>query len=774
MNHRVPLLAALLLSPLVEAEAQCADGSPPPCRTQTTVSAVRRADPPLDGKTWIVVPFDNLNNNQDIDWLRTGSVNLLYLGMSRWTDIRVIDDERVADYMRDVPGADAARSLSLNMAMAVAKRAGAGQVVMGDVLKLGNRTTINAKVFDVKTGQRVRSVREETNFPDSIMSVFGRLAQKVLAVPAPPGVNSGAQVTNSIAAYQEYARGMAALNRFDLSVGEAHLKRALQLDSAFALAHAKLSVLLGWVAPGSLAGRQHAEAAGRLSASLPPREQALVKASVAFAKQDFVAACDGFRALVVKDSTDTDAWYGLGDCLYHDQALLPTDGDSLKPVWRASRNESLRAFQRVLALDPTYHLAYQHIVEMYNLQIIGNNAWCTGGRCTQLIAVVRPSGDSLLFAPLMLPRDTALYRQHLEENVRTNGRRRMLATGRAIAEGWVAANPAEGRARFMYATTLAALGQIVAADSILRRAVLLDTGLAAVNARMLRMELALKRWDAAASHILFDSLRSQWSVIVRTPAGAITTGGVATLLGPVFGRPALFDSLIEASLRQARVPQNRLRLSMRSVRVMMGATSSDSLAAAIAEVYAEIRGPAGTAVATRSLAPALAFSLREASATWPQFDTTVTDVRAAPLLAVQRNDTAALRRAARTLDSLSTVYMASLAPDTGAALIAAEAYLVLRDSTKALQMTRRWLDSVYTYTTLIVGQSGGTAVHQQITRIAVLRADLAAALGARDEARLWYDRLLALMTHPDPDVAPLVERVRRSRAALGSAGGRDD
>lgn len=26
-----------------------------------------------------------------------------YLDMSRWQDIRVIDDERVADYMRDLP-----------------------------------------------------------------------------------------------------------------------------------------------------------------------------------------------------------------------------------------------------------------------------------------------------------------------------------------------------------------------------------------------------------------------------------------------------------------------------------------------------------------------------------------------------------------------------------------------------------------------------------------------------------------------------------------------
>src|SRR5258705_11326336 len=110
---------------------------PPPCRSaNVAAAATRRPDPKLDEHTWIVVPFDNLNGSAEADWLRSGSVNLLYLGMSRWTDIRVIDDERVADYMREVGAADA-KQLSLGVGLAVAKRAGAGRLVMGDILKLG-------------------------------------------------------------------------------------------------------------------------------------------------------------------------------------------------------------------------------------------------------------------------------------------------------------------------------------------------------------------------------------------------------------------------------------------------------------------------------------------------------------------------------------------------------------------------------------------------------------------------------------------------------------
>lgn len=51
------------------------------------------------------MPFENVTRAPDMDWLEDASVNLLYLDMSKWRDIKVIDDERVADLIRDVPEA---------------------------------------------------------------------------------------------------------------------------------------------------------------------------------------------------------------------------------------------------------------------------------------------------------------------------------------------------------------------------------------------------------------------------------------------------------------------------------------------------------------------------------------------------------------------------------------------------------------------------------------------------------------------------------------------
>lgn len=747
--------------------AQCPDGSPPPCRGAIVASAAtpRRVNPPLDDRTWIVVPFDNLNSSQEIDWLRGASVNLLYLGLSRWSDIRVIDDERVADYMREVPGAAESKALSLNTAISVAKRAGAGKLVMGDILKLGARTTVSAKIFDVRSGQRIRTVREETSIPDSLMPMFGKLSQKVLNIAPPPGSSAGVVGTSSMTAYQEYAQGMQALNRFELESAQKHFSRALEIDSTFALAHSKLAVLIGWVSPGQPAIRMHAEAAARLAGPLPPREKALIEASVAFAHQEYVKACEGFRGLIRRDSTDTDAWYGLGDCLYHDLALEPVSGDSTRVRWRADRNASVRAFRQTLALDPTYHLAYQHIVDAYLQQAL-NNRYCVAQNCTTYASIVRPSGDSLLTVPVQLPRDTALYRQQMEDLLRRNLRRVAIDSALRVTEMWLAANPSEQRAMMMQAATYLSLGRVAEAAQLVQRAAVTDTTNAGANSYLAQTEIAIKLFNGDRALTLYDSLRAH-PFTIRAGPNPITVGNVLASVAPVFGQMSLFDSLVAIGNRN--VP-NRIALSRAMLRSIAG-VPVDSFATLFTAAFNEAiaaGGPTGNSAAvTRGLGSFLMYAPRSwPPSQWPQLDTTVTDARVAPAIAMQRGDTAALRRAARKLDSLSNVFVAAVVPDSGTALVAAEAYLALRDSAAALTMARRWLDAILPFTPFLVNQSSGNP-QTQLPRAMVLRADLAAALGYRDEARVWYGRFLAYWAKADPAAQPLVDRVRKAYAAAG-------
>src|SRR4029453_17834667 len=167
-----------------------------------------RANPALNPRAWIVVPFANVTKAQELDWLRDASVNLLSLDLSRWTDITVVDDKRVGDLLRELPPARTAQPLTLNGGLTLARPAGAGRLVMGDFFRLGKGARVVANVFDVASGSRLRSITQQTPDQDSLLSPFGPLARGALCFPPPPGAQLGATGTTSVDAYQQYLPGV--------------------------------------------------------------------------------------------------------------------------------------------------------------------------------------------------------------------------------------------------------------------------------------------------------------------------------------------------------------------------------------------------------------------------------------------------------------------------------------------------------------------------------------------------------------------------------------
>jgi TolB-like protein len=769
MSVRRALGALACLAIASVAEAQCPDGSPPPCRTQTVASATRRlAPPPIDDRTWIVVPFDNLARAQEVDWLRTAAVNLLYLDMSRWRDIRVIDDERVADLLRETPEVGSAQAaMSLNAGLAVAKRAGAGRLVMGDLLKLGTRTQITAKVFNVRTGQRIRSVSEATSVQDSVMPLFGRLAQRILNVAPPEGANVGALGTSSVSAYQEYLTGVQALNRFDLAEARTRLERAIELDSTFALAHYKLAVTFGWAAPGDPAQRRHAEAASRLMVGLPARERSLITGQLNQTANNWTDACQVYAGMLRSDSLDVEALYGLGECLFHDPTVAAVDNDTTRLRFRANWQQSIRAFERVLLLDPQYHLAYQHIVDALTADRHNNANYCApgGGRCRQFTGYLIRVGDSVTATPVDPRVDTAALRLQAQEYLRTQSRRRNLAAAAEIAEAWVRAAPGEPRAHGALAFVFLLQGHIARADEENRAAGNPVTPIERLRHAFQRMEIAHKLGRGSDAVRLYDSVRASPE---RVPGAQFRLGNAIAGYAPPFGRLDEFDSLMAVNLGSGNAPPLVLPFQRRAIRAVIGGPIHDSLPALELQLFDMTRTNRGVAAATSTIAATLSYALRMPRATWPALDTAMRDPRLRPAAALSRGDTAALRRAAMVLDSLMRVNAAGGGGEVDQGLIATESFLALGDSVAALRTVRFVVDSAALRAVYFPAQSQGFTAAAFMPRLMLLRADLAAAAGQRDEARTWYGRFIDLWSTATADLQPVVARARAARAALGS------
>ena len=743
----------------------------------------------MDERTWIVLPFENQAHAAELDWLKDASVNLLYMDLSRWSDVRAVDDKRVADFLRELPSARLGQKLSLGDAQGVARRAGAGKLVMGEFLKLGARTRVTATAYDSRTGTAIRSVQEETAVLDSLLPLFGKVARGLLAVPPPAGSNVGTVGTSRADAYQEYLAGVAALNRFDIDEAKRRLLRALTLDTGFALAHYKLAIasvydeaaqnerMMAQAAAGNLSGINtvadsgriaHAAAAVRLAGTLPARERGLISGLLAQTRQDYARACELYGALVRADSADVEALYGVGECSYKDDAIEFIAGDSTQPRFRASWNTTLRVLRRALAVDPGYHLAFEHVLDVLTASArLGcrrdDPALPCGKAGPGYRASVRSDGDSLLTVPIRLNYSMAVLSQ-LGDATRSSTRRQNLEKARGAAEEWIASGPREGRAHKTLGRILLRLGRLEDADREMAEAAVLLPRDDLSDVPMYRMEIALKRGRSVEVVRLYDSLAGNQKL-------ELFRASLAMMVGPLVGHVASSDSALPTILRmQAKnaaqsIPAPLLRYFGEAARIALG-VAGDSAISVERQLLVMTRSEKRCADTCRLLlAPSWTFGLQLKRTSWPAFDSTVTDRKLAPAAAMAAGDTARLRAAARMLDSATAEETRLGLPEDGSTLIAADAFLLLHDSTAALRLVRRMLDTTLVVTSLEtpMGGIGQIFAGTLWPRAILLRADLELAKGSAEEAKQWYRRFAELWAKADPELQPVVERARKAR-----------
>ena len=323
-------------------------------------------------RSYLVTPFVNVRNDPQVDWLREGSVNMLTLDFAQWKDLEVVDYEHTLDLLRDADIAEGAR-VGLEDARRLARRAGVWSVVMGQIDVTRDSLLVNATVYDVATGKRVEDAHGSALPGTDPRPLYDALARDLLNIVGAPAasLNLSASTTQSVEAYRAYLAGARALNAWRLPEADSLLARASAIDTTFALAYYKRALTLGWRGSADTAqfaavrhGIEHAD-------RLPARERSLLFAysdlvrslhpgsDIPPARLDtlFRSAQQKYESIVARTPNDAEAWYGLGDSYYHHRS-----SDQRATV----RNWSLawRAFNRTLALDSSFHLAYSHKLDI--------------------------------------------------------------------------------------------------------------------------------------------------------------------------------------------------------------------------------------------------------------------------------------------------------------------------------------------------------------------------------------------------------------------------
>jgi hypothetical protein len=139
---------------------------------------------------------------------------------------------------------------------------------------------------------------------------------------------------------------------WDLDGAAAAYRRAIAADSDLALAYDRLSVVETWRWDYP-AARRTVEAGLARRDRLSPRWRQLLDAQRQYVMRNADSAIAGFQALVVDYPHLTDAWYGLGEALFHFSGLAGQSPLDAGP-----------AFEHLVGLDSTFAPIYYHLVDL--------------------------------------------------------------------------------------------------------------------------------------------------------------------------------------------------------------------------------------------------------------------------------------------------------------------------------------------------------------------------------------------------------------------------
>lgn len=289
----------------------------------------RRARPDVDAlavhQDVVVAPFRVTGANASLHYLREGMVELLSTRLADDSAARSVDAGAVLAAWR-AAGLSSAMDVARDTVVSLARQLGASRVVLGSVVGAPSRIIISASVVIARTGA-VSAEASVEGPADSLTALVDRLAARLLVSQAGDSEHLADQTTTSLSALRAYLDGQAAFLRRDYTSAQRYYGRALQGDSAFALAALHLALVSDRLGDHDALRRAVAQA-WPFRGALPERD--LVQL-VALTGPRFPAPSpageqvNAWRRLVRTMPNRAEGWLELGARLFQDGASAGVD-----------------------------------------------------------------------------------------------------------------------------------------------------------------------------------------------------------------------------------------------------------------------------------------------------------------------------------------------------------------------------------------------------------------------------------------------------------------
>ena len=310
---------------------------------------------PLDPRLVAVLPFDLVGADSSLSYLQEGMVDLFATRLAGSVLTAVNPRVLLTAWQRQA-GRRGLATVSVEESRRLGRRLGAAHLLMGSIVGPPDRPTLSGRLVSVADG-KVVATAEASGPIDSLPDLVDQLAAAVLAgFSTEPRERLAELMSASLPALERYLVARDAYRHGSYTVAAAALRSAVQLDSNFALAWLHLADAGDWVgSPDIQAARERAWA---LRGHLAPSDRAYLEALVGPRYPVVPSLSDRLSAwerVVAQTPDRAEAWYGLGDILFHNGAFLEAD---------SGFRRAQAAFERAVALDSGYAAPLAHLVEI--------------------------------------------------------------------------------------------------------------------------------------------------------------------------------------------------------------------------------------------------------------------------------------------------------------------------------------------------------------------------------------------------------------------------
>lgn len=212
------------------------------------LAAVARAAPPPEpaptvGPRVAILPFDNASGDASLDALGTGIQAMLTTDLSAVSSLTLVERARLAAIQGELALGQTA-AIDPATAGKVGKLAGATHLVAGALTVAGPAMRLDARLFDVTTGEVVVTAKIEGE-RDAFFELEKQLVQQMIdALQAKVSAKERAQVarihTSDFSAFEKFSQGVFDFDRQRYDEALSALKQAAAMDEEFKLARLTL------------------------------------------------------------------------------------------------------------------------------------------------------------------------------------------------------------------------------------------------------------------------------------------------------------------------------------------------------------------------------------------------------------------------------------------------------------------------------------------------------------------------------------------------------